>query len=96
MMHSPGHPGGVLSEELETLGISISKASKDLGISRQILSAILNERRPITSDMAVRIGHYIGNGAGIWAHMQTNYDLAQAEKKMRPALKKIPRAIASA
>jgi addiction module HigA family antidote len=96
MMLSPGHPGGVLSEELETLGISISKASEDLGISRQILSAILNERRPITSDMAVRIGHYIGNGAGIWARMQTNYDLAQAEKKMRPALKKIPRAIASA
>jgi addiction module HigA family antidote len=95
MMHSPGHPGGVLSEELETRGISISQASEDLGVSRQILSAILNERRPITSDMAVRIGHYIGNGPGIWARMQTNYDLAQAERKMKPALKKIPRATAA-
>ncbi len=95
MMHSPGHPGGVLSEELETRGISISQASEDLGVSRQILSAILNERRPITSDMAVRIGHYIGNGPGIWARMQTSYDLAQAERKMKPALKKIPRATAA-
>ena len=95
MMHSPGHPGGVLSEELETRGISISQASEDLGVSRQILSAILNERRPITSDMAVRIGHYIGNGPGIWARMQTSYDLAQTERKMKPALKKIPRATAA-
>ena len=95
MMHSPGHPGGVLSEELETRGISISQASEDLGVSRQILSAILNERRPITSDMAVRIGHYIGNSPGIWARMQTNYDLAQAKRKMKPALKKIPRATAA-
>ena len=95
MMHSPGHPGGVLSEELETRGISISQASEDLGVSLQILSVILNERRPITSDMAGRIGHYIGNGPGIWAQMQTNYDLAQAERKMKPALKKFPRATAA-
>ena len=94
MIHSPGHPGGVLSEELEVLGISVSQAASDLGISRQILSAIVNERRPITPDMAVRIGHYIDNGPGIWARMQTNYDLWHATQKMKPALKKIPRATA--
>jgi len=95
MIHSPGHPGAVLSEELEILGISISQAATDLGVSRQILSAILNERRPITADMAVRIGHYIGNGPGIWVRMQTNHDLWRAEQKMKPALKKIPRAAAA-
>ncbi len=94
MIHSPGHPGGVLSEELEALGISITRAAGDLGVSRQILSAILNERRPITAEMATRIGHYIGNGSGIWARMQTSHDLWKAEKKMRSTLRKIPRAVA--
>ena len=87
MIHSPGHPGAVLSEELDVLGITVTQASEDLGISRQLLSAILNERRPITADMAVRIGHYINNGPGIWARMQTNYNLWQAEQKMKSVLK---------
>lgn len=95
MIHSPGHPGAVLSEELQALGISVTRAAKDLGVSRQILSAILNERRPITAEMATRIGHYIGNGPGIWARMQTNHDLWHAEQKMQPVLRKIPRASAA-
>ncbi len=92
MIHSPAHPGSVLGEELEALGISISRAASDLGISRQLLSGILNEQRPITPEMAVRIGHYIGNGSGIWARMQIAHDLFRAEEAMKPALKKIPRA----
>ena len=92
MIHSPAHPGSVLSEELGALGISISQAARDLGVSRQILSGILNERRPITPEMAVRIGHYIGNGAGIWARMQVAHDLFKAEQAMKPKLRKIPRA----
>ena len=94
MIHSPGHPGGVLKEELGALGIKITHAADDLGISRQLLSGIVNERLSISADMAVRIGHYIDNGPGIWARMQTNYDLWQAQQKMKPELKKIPRAVA--
>jgi len=95
MLHSPSHPGGLLSEELETLEISVSQAAKDLGISRQILSAIINERRPISAEMAVRIGHYIGNGPGLWLRMQAQYDLSEAEQKMKKTLKRIPRANAA-
>ena len=95
MMHSPGHPGGILKEELEVLGIKTNQAASDLGVSRQLLSGILNERKPSSADMAVRIGHYIDNGPGIWARMQTNYDLWQAQQKMKPELKKIPRAVAA-
>lgn len=93
MIHSPAHPGSVLSEELDALRISVSQAASDLGVSRQILSGILNGHRPITPEMAVRIGHYIGNGPGLWARMQINHDLWKAEQAMKPALKKIPRAI---
>jgi addiction module HigA family antidote len=92
MIHSPTHPGSVLTEELDALGISVSQAAVDLGVSRQILSGIINGRRPITPEMAVRIGHYIGNGAGLWARMQVNHDLWKAEQAMRSALKRIRRA----
>ncbi len=95
MLHAPSHPGGLLSEELQTLGVSISQASKDLGVSRQILSAIVNRRRPITAEMAVRIGHYIGNGPGLWLRMQTQFDLWEAQRKMKSTLKRIPKAPAA-
>lgn len=94
MIHSPAHPGSVLAEEFEELGISVSRASKELGVSRQTLSAIVNERSPITPEMAVRIGHYVGNGAEIWARMQMNHDLWHAAQRINAELKKLPRASA--
>jgi addiction module HigA family antidote len=92
MIHSPAHPGSILGEELAELGISVSRASKELGVSRQTLSAIVNARSPITPDMAVKIGHYVGNGAEIWARMQMNHDLWHAERRMEKKLKNMPRA----
>ena len=94
MIHSPAHPGSILAEELDELGISVSRASRELGISRQTLSAIVNERSPVTADMAVRIGHYVGNGAEIWARLQMNHDLWHAQRRMKRVLKKLPRASA--
>ena len=90
MLHTLSHPGEVLAETLEDLEITVTKAAKDLGISRQILSGILNGKRSITPEMAVRIGKYLGNGAEIWARMQTNYDLRQAETALRATLRQIP------
>jgi addiction module HigA family antidote len=95
MLHSPSHPGGLLNEEFQALGISISQAAKDLGVSRQLLSAIVNQRRPISAEMAVRIGHYVGNGPGLWLRMQTQFDLWEAQRKMKAALRRIPKAPAA-
>ena len=63
---------------------------RDAQVSRQILSGILNGRRSITPEMAVRIGKYLGNGPDIWARMQTNYDLRHAEADLRTTLRRIP------
>ena len=89
MLHAPSHPGALLAEELEALDIRVSKAARDLGVSRQILSAIVNCRRPVTAEMAVRIGKYIGNGSGLWLRMQANHDLWNAELKMKSEVRKI-------
>ncbi len=89
MIHTLSHPGEILAETLDDMEITVTKAAKDLGVSRQILSGIPNGRRSITPEMAVRIGKYLGNGPDIWARMQTSYDLRQAETALRATLRGI-------
>ncbi len=73
----PTHPGEVLREDvLPELTITKTKFAEMLGISRQTLYSILNEREPVTPRIAVRLGHVLGNEPDVWAQMQLNYDLA--------------------
>jgi antitoxin HigA-1 len=79
----PTHPGEILREDV----IPATKRTKSeiadlLGISRQHLYDILNERKPVSPEVAVRLGKLFGNGAGIWTHMQAAYDTWQAERKV--------------
>jgi len=95
-MHSPAHPGAILRRELEDRDITIAQAARDLRISRPTMSGIVNGQKPITAEMAVRIGHYIGTGPGLWHRMQSAYDLAEASKRMAAEVRKIPVARAAA
>ena len=75
----PVHPGEILREDiLPALSISKTAVADALGISRQTLYDILNERQPVTAEMAVRFGKLFGNGAGFWANLQRSHDLAVA------------------
>lgn len=91
-MHSPSHPGELLGEELEERGIALAQVARDLRVSRPTISGIVNGHKPITAEMAVRIGHYIGNGPDIWLKMQASYDLARAAKRMAAELRGMPTA----
>ena len=62
-----------------------------LGISRQKLYAILNEKQPITAHMALRLGKMFGDGPDIWLALQSRYDLQIAERELAGALDAIPR-----
>lgn len=77
----PTHPGAVLREALEALPLSKVEAATAIGISRQHLYALINERKPISAPVAVRIGRLLGNGPGIWLRMQTTFDLWHAERE---------------
>lgn len=82
----PVHPGKILGStvfpELEkTLGKSIADIAKDLEVSRQSLYSLISEKRSMSPEMAVKIGHYLGNGPGLWIRMQASYDIWYAEKK---------------
>jgi addiction module HigA family antidote len=75
------HPGLLVEECLNDLELSVAKASKALGISRQQLHNVIAGRSSITSEMAIRFEKAFGSTADTWLRMQVNYDLAQARKR---------------
>lgn len=86
----PVHPGEILREDvLPTLGLSVSEAARRLGISLQQLHRVLACTHPITTEMALRIGKFAGNGPGIWLRIQQAYDLWHAEHRMQKELSRI-------
>jgi addiction module HigA family antidote len=86
----PVHPGEILREDvLKNLGLSVSEAARKLGVSRQQLHRILACTHPITTEMALRIGKFTGNGPGLWLRMQQAYDLWYIADKMGAELSRI-------
>jgi addiction module HigA family antidote len=87
------HPGRLLKRELEVRNLSASRLALDLGVPSGRVTDILNGRRSITADTAVRLGHYFGNGPQFWLDLQGQYDIAVVErehgadiaKRVRPA-----------
>lgn len=79
----PIHPGEIIREDvLPALEMSKSEFAAALGISRQMLHGILSEKHPVTVEMAVRLGHVLGNGPDIWVRVQQAYDLWHAKRKV--------------
>lgn len=82
-MFNPPHPGGMLAEELGCLNISARGFAKHIGVAPSSVTRILNEKSPITPDMAVRIAKALpGPDAEMWLRMQANYDAWQAEHRI--------------
>jgi antitoxin HigA-1 len=71
----PIHPGEVLAEQLEALGISAAAASRALGIPQSRLSQILGGKRAITADTALRLSRWLGTDDEFWMNLQIRYDI---------------------
>lgn len=79
---APTHPGAILREfVLPELGITQGEFADRLGVSRRTVSEVLHERRPVTPDMAIRLGKLLGNGAGLWLRMQQAVDVWTLEQQ---------------
>jgi addiction module HigA family antidote len=74
------HPGRLLKRELKARGLSANRLALDLGVPSGRITDILNERRSITADTAVRLGRYFGNRAQFWLDLQSQYDIASIER----------------
>jgi antitoxin HigA-1 len=81
-MFNPSHPGSVLREYMGDR-ITISALAKHLGVTREHLSTILNERAGISPLMSLKLDEAFGTTDGLWYKLQTNYDLALARRKKR-------------
>lgn len=80
-MRNPPHPGRIVREEiLQPLGLNVTSGAKVLGVSRQALNNLVNQRAGISPEMAIRLAKAFGASAQTWLRMQSNYDLAQALK----------------
>jgi addiction module HigA family antidote len=80
-MANPIHPGRVLKEELAARGISGNRLALDLGVPANRIGAILNGKRAITADTALRLARYFGISAQFWLDLQSQHDLALAERE---------------
>ena len=80
-MKYPPHPGKGIRLELEDLGVSIAKAAKALGVSRQQLNNVIAGKSAVSAEMAVRLEKGIGGTADLWLAMQAAHDLAKVVER---------------
>ena len=81
------HPGEILSEEfMKPLGISTNKLARDIGVAPARISAIVNGKRAITADIALRLAKYFGVSSELWLGLQADYDLRVAQRLIGPEI----------
>lgn len=80
-MFNPPHPGEILREEvLKPLNLSVTKAAVMLGISRKVLSDIVNQKAGISPAMSLKLGKALNNSPEFWYRLQCKYDIWQAKQ----------------
>jgi addiction module HigA family antidote len=90
-MHNPAHPGEVLREFIPE-GITVTAAAQRLGVSRVMLSRVLNGRSAMTADMAIRVGLLTRTTPESWLGNQMQWDLWQSSRKPKPKVLPLRRA----
>jgi addiction module HigA family antidote len=75
------HPGDILREELRARGLSANRFALDLAVPSGRIVEILNRKRGVSADTALRLSRYLGTSAQVWMNLQAKYDLAVAEQE---------------
>ena len=84
------HPGEHLAEELKELGMSAAELARQLDVPTNRVTEILNGRRAITRDTALRLAHFFGTTAEFWLNLQSLYELSVAQKKVGKTIDRLP------
>ncbi len=85
------HPGEHLATELRELGISAAELARKLDVPTNRITQILNGRRAITGDTALRLAHFFGTSAEFWINLQSLYELRLAEQKSGRSIRNLPK-----
>src|SRR5215475_1555485 len=84
------HPGEHLAEELKELSMSAAELARQLGVPTNRVTEILNGRRAITGDTALRLAHFFGTTAEFWLNLQSLHELRIAQKKAGKSIRRLP------
>ena len=84
------HPGEILADELEEIGISPTELSRQIDVPANRISQIIQGKRAITGDTALRLGHWFKTSPEFWLNLQTAYELRIAARKIGGAINDLP------
>ncbi len=84
------HPGEHLAVELEELGMSAAELARQLKVPTNRITEILNGRRSITGDTALRLAHFFGTSAEFWLNLQSLYEIRLAERGSGRSIRSLP------
>jgi antitoxin HigA-1 len=95
-MTRPIHPGEILADELLELGITPTELARQIKVPANRLSQIINGKRAITGDTALRLGHWFGMNPQFWLNLQSAYELALAHREIGSDLSKLMQRVQAA
>lgn len=84
------HPGEILADELEEIGVSPTELSRQLAVPPNRITQIIQGKRAITGDTALRLGHWFQTSAQFWLNLQTAYDLRIAADQVGVEIEALP------
>ena len=85
------HPGEILAEELEEIAITPTELARQLRVPANRISQIIQGKRAVTGDTALRLGHWFGNAPQFWLNLQAAYDLRMALESAGAEISKLPK-----
>jgi antitoxin HigA-1 len=84
------HPGIVLKDELQELGVTLTEFARQIEVPPNRVSQIIRGKRSVTGDTALRLGHWLGTDPQFWLNLQAQFDLVQADKETGEAIRHLP------
>ena len=84
------HPGEVLADELEKIGVTPTELARQINVPANRVTQIIHGHRGITGDTALRLGHWFGNSAQFWLNLQSAHEIRIAERQVGREVKKLP------
>jgi len=85
------HPGEILAEELAEVAVTPTDLARQLRVPANRITQIVQGKRAITGDTALRLGHWFGTSAQFWLNLQSTYDIRVAEKATGAAIRRLPK-----
>lgn len=90
MLARPVHPGEILKDELDELGVTPTELARQIDVPPNRVSQIVAGKRAITGDTALRLGHWFGSAPEFWLNLQAQYELALAARETGEAIRRLP------